>query len=146
MQLKLSQAYLAALFTPGSYGNLVEISTLLCGSSQFSPEKGDYGLNVQLFLLVEGLAWFAQSTRSGACTYFEATDPKRQTFMLAALKADGPEAFAQQYAFGAAHWRDKEAMEQLDQWMGEMDYENNNWLWRVAQNQQSQFLQVVSCF
>lgn len=103
MQPVFSQAYLDALFTTGSQENLVEISALLSGSAQFSPTQLDYGLDAPLFVFIESLTWFSQSLRSGAWTYFDATDPDRQAIMIVTLKSEGPEGFAQQYAFGAAH-------------------------------------------
>jgi len=144
MNPPFSPGYLESLFTPGRYENLVEISSILSGSASFAPAREDYGLELPLFAFIEGLAWFAQSLRSGAWTYFEATPTERQSRMLEALKSLAPAGFAAHYAFGMSSWRDEVAMRQLDNWLEEHDSENNNWFWRVAEAHRAQWLRAVA--
>ena len=87
MKPRFSQQYLAGLFEPGKYQNLAEITALLCGSDAYDPTAVDFGLGSKLFLLVEGLNWFASTSRSGSVTYFESARHDRQTLMLAELSA-----------------------------------------------------------
>ena len=143
MKPKFSTAYLDRLFSPGQYMNLVEISSLLCGSEVYESTKDDYGLTPHLFLLVESLSWFAHSRRSGAWTYFEVTPHARQALMFSLLEAEAPAGFAQQYSIGMQKWQDEAAMKQLDRWMEEHDVENNHWLWRLAEAQRASFLRMI---
>ena len=144
MKPKFSPRYLETLFTPSRYENLVEISSFLSGSVSFATEKEDYGLELPLFALIEGLAWFAQSMRSGAWTYFESTPTERQGRMLEALESLAPDGFAAHYALGMSSWQDEVAMRKLDNWVEEHDSENNKWLWRIAEAHRTQWLRAVA--
>jgi hypothetical protein len=144
MKPQFSPAYLESLFTPGRYENLVEISSFLSGSASFAPEREDYGLELPLFAFVESLAWFAQSVRSGAWTYFEATPTKRQARMREALESLAPAGFAAHYALGMSSWREEVAMRQLDNWLEQHDSENNKWLWHHLETHRAQWLRAVA--
>jgi hypothetical protein len=96
-----------------------------------------------MFLLVEGLAWFAQSARSGAWTYFESTPVPRQRAMHEALSAEAPQSFAERYAQGMRGWRNETEMADLDDWIESADETNNKWLWTIAEKNRSSLDRLV---
>jgi hypothetical protein len=134
----LSTPYLDRLCADRDYEGLARISSILCGSDRFNPTDPTYGLPDQAFCLVERLAWFAQGTRSGAWTYFEATPLARQSAMLSALSADAlhPD-FAEQYNFGVHEWRVPSRSAMLDRWLDANDDLNKRIAWQtVAANRE----------
>jgi hypothetical protein len=125
----ISPAYLDSLFKARDETGLAWLSSVICGAPGFDQGQATYGLDPALFLIVEDLLWFAQSVRSGAWTYFEATGPDRQAAMLDRLAADAPPGWSEHYAFGTAHWREAGSMTPLDRWIGERDRDNTAFLW-----------------
>ena len=128
MKPRYSSNYLDRLFSSDAYEDLVQISSLLCATDRFSSSENDYGLPEPLFVFVETLAWFAQSWRSGAWTYYEATPLTRQTAMHRALEGAANPALAQCYAEGMQKWRDPEAMHTVDDWMQRQHDDVMGWL------------------
>jgi hypothetical protein len=139
MRPRYSAAYWDSLFSLGRYEGLVSISQALCTAPTFSIEAAEYGLARPAFLFVEGLSWFAQATRSGVRTYFEATPATRQAAMLEALEASAPKGFAAQYGTGMRDWMNASEMEQLDRWIQSHDTQNNSWLWSIAEQHRGVF-------
>jgi hypothetical protein len=138
MPMVISSQYLDRLCADREYEGLAWISAVLCGSHRFNPSDPTYGLPSLAFCLVERLAWFAQSTRSGASTYFEATPLSRQSAMLSALNDDSthPE-FAEQYNFGICGWHIPSRSAILDGWLDKNDDLNNRIAWQtVATNRE----------
>jgi hypothetical protein len=99
----------------------------------------DYGLPSHFFVVVEGLAWFAQACRSGVWIYFEATPPQRQQAMYEALLQFGPEEFARHYQFGMRHWRDAQEVAPLDSWMKAMDEVENEWMRTILRAHRAEY-------
>lgn len=132
MKPRFSQKYLAGLFEPDKYENLVEINALLSGSDAYEPTAIDYGLGSKLFLLLEGLTWFASAHRSGSVTYFESTRRDRQTLMLAELLEETPTGFATHYELGMSGWRDAATTRQIDAWLDSHDRAGHTWLWALS--------------
>jgi hypothetical protein len=132
MKPRFSQQYLATLFQPGGYEKLAEIAALLCGSDVYDQQATDYGLGAKLFLLVEGLHWFAAANRSGSVTYFESSRADRQRLMLTELQAEAPPGFATHYELGINQWEEPAAMRQLDAWLDSHDQAGHIWLWALA--------------
>ncbi|MBI2837560.1 MAG: hypothetical protein HYX75_04560 [Acidobacteria bacterium] len=132
MKPKFSRPYLDKLFSSAEYSQLVELSGILCGSEIFDPDEPDYGFPTPVFVLVESLVWFAQASRSGVWSYFEATPMARQQAMLRALEREAPGGFALQYAMGMRDWQVKTRMKKVERWMKAHEEENNFWLWRLA--------------
>lgn len=91
--------------------------------------NGRTHLPAPLFAAVEALAWFAQATRSGVWTYFEATAPALKAAILEYLREQGPDGLADQYETGMRHWRDQDRMAVLDDWMDAHERANTDWLW-----------------
>jgi hypothetical protein len=142
MRPRYSSAYWDSLFSLGSYEGLVSISQALCTAPKFSIEEAEYGLPRLAFMFVEGLCWFAQATRSGVWTYFEATPETRQAAMLEALEASAPKGFAARYATGMRDWMNESEMEKLDRWIKSHDTQNNSWLWSIAEQHRGVFEQM----
>lgn len=95
-----------------------------------------YGFPDPAFNFLERLAWFAQGTRSGAWTYFEATPPERQHAMLSVLRRDFDHAdFSAQYAFGMDNWQVPTSMKALDAWLDANDERNNAICWQIISSQ-----------
>jgi hypothetical protein len=82
---RYSDRYLDGLFESSTYHDLVVLQGILTTPPHFDSHQPDYGLPSHFFVVVEGLAWFAQACRSGVWTYFEATPPQRQQAMYEAL-------------------------------------------------------------
>lgn len=132
MPLFISSDYLQRLCTAREYEGLVWISGVLCGSAHFRPDDTAYGLPSAAFEVVERLWWFAQGTRSGTWTYFEATPPERQRAMLTRLEADASyPAFGEQYQIGMRDWRTPSALGSVDTWLEANDELNNNIIWQI---------------
>ena len=132
-----SPRYWDSLFSSRTYEGLVSISSALCAAAEFSIEEVEYGLPRVAFMFVEGLCWFAQATRSGVWTYYEATPAPRQAAMLEALEASAPAGFAARYRTGMRDWMNESEMEKLDSWMKDHDAQNNSWLWSIAEQHRS---------
>ena len=125
----ISPAYLDHIFAERDELGQAWLSSAICGTPSFDQRQRTYGLPLALFLFVEDLEWFAQATRSGAWTYFEATSVERQEALSTLLAAEAPTGWADQYAFGMECWRDAGKMQLLDHWMAEQDFENTRFLW-----------------
>ena len=128
MPRKYAESYIDRLLIGTEYGDLVDLSQCLCSSRQFITSSPVYGLPQPAFVFVETLCWFAQAIRSGAWTYYEATQPLRQSSMLAALKAHAPKDFAGWYGRGIAGWEDEDTMAAVDQWIEANESASIDWL------------------
>src|SRR4051812_46254302 len=106
MARKYAIQYIDRLLAGTTYHDLVEISSALRSSPQFTVTAPDLGLPPFALVFVEMLAWFAQAIRSGVSTYYEATPANHQAAMAGALRAFAPEEFAVWYERGMADWRD----------------------------------------
>jgi hypothetical protein len=126
----ISPAYLEQIFTRRDEESLAWLSSAICGTASFHQRHPTYGLVRSLFLFVEDLLWFAQSSRSGSWTYFEATAHERQQAMLEELRTQAPPNWSDQYAFGMDHWQDSERLAVLDAWIDEQDRANSEFLWK----------------
>src|SRR5437868_8075886 len=118
MKPSVTRSYLDTLFANRDYEGLVWLSSMICGSSGFDLQHPTYGLSRSLFLFVESLFWFAQSSRSGVWTYFEATPATRQQNMLEALRELGPAGFAEQYGLGMGEWTNVEQAAEVENGSG----------------------------
>ena len=128
MNPRYSSKYLDGLISSDTHRALVQISSLLCACDRFSKSERDYALPQSLFVLVETLAWEAQSWRSGAWTYYEATPLERQDAMQGALEAIAPLPLAHCYAKGRRIWRDERAIRAVDDWIKSHQHEVIGWL------------------
>jgi hypothetical protein len=126
-----SSTYLERLLSSAAYEDLVEVSSLLCATERFSPTENSYGLPQPLFVFVEGLLWAAQSSRSGAQAYYEATPRARQEAMLRGMQAIAEPTLAPRYAEGMANWRDARMTPALDAWIQERDRDITLWLFEL---------------
>jgi hypothetical protein len=132
MPVVISSDYLQRLCRAREYEGLVWISAALCGAAQFSPDDPAYGLPGAAFEVVERLAWFAQGTRSGAWTYFEATPLERQRAMLTRLGTDVSHPnFGEHYQIGMRDWRTPSALVSVDNWLDANDELNNSIIWTI---------------
>jgi hypothetical protein len=93
---------------------------------------------------VEALAWFAQATRSGVWTYFEATMPERQQAMYEALVKFGPHGFAERYQFGMHRWRDSSAIAPLDFWIESNDDRASEWMRTVLREHRVEYKALIA--
>jgi len=125
---RYSDRYLDSLFDGSAYQDLAMLQGILTTAPSFDLRQPDYGLAPPFFVVVEGLAWFAQAWRSGVWTYFEATPPARQQAMYEALLDLAPAEFAQRYQVGMSHWRNTRSMEPLDAWMKETNDAASDWM------------------
>jgi hypothetical protein len=136
---RYSDRYLDGLLDSSSYHDLVVLQGILMTPPRFDSHQPDYGLPPYFFVVVEGLAWFAQAWRSGVWTYFETTPPQRQQTMLEALLQFGPEEFAQHYQFGMRHWRETQEVARLDSWMKAMDEVANEWMRTILRAHRAEY-------
>ncbi|WP_395946041.1 hypothetical protein [Brevundimonas sp.] len=131
--IKVAPADLDRVFHETTYEGLTWLSSRVCATEAFDTSDPTYGLSQPIFVLVEGLAWFAQSIRSGSATYFEATPIERQKLMVRALEEEGaPDPFAVKYMLGVTGWRDTTKAAELDSWIDLNDEANTVYLWRLA--------------
>jgi hypothetical protein len=65
---RYADKYLDELFDSSEYLDLVMLQGILATPPLFNSALPEYGLPTHFFVVVEGLAWFAQSTRSGVST------------------------------------------------------------------------------
>jgi hypothetical protein len=125
---RYSPRYLDALLDSAAYDSLVELQGLLLRVPDYDVSQPARGLCPPFFVVVETLQWFAQGSRSGVWTYFEATPPQRQQAMTDALQKLGAHELARRYHYGIAQWRDPAAIAELDVWMRAQDEVAHQWL------------------
>ena len=128
MARKYAVQYIDRLLDGETYHDLVELSSIMCSSSQYTSQAPDYGLPTFAFLFAETLQWFAQSIRSGVWTYYEATPVLRQRVMAAALRAHATPEFADWYERGMTGWKDEQRIRAVDDWIEANDNAANAWL------------------
>ena len=125
---RYSERYLEALLEGSQYDSLVELQGLLLVLPDYDVSQPALGLPPYFFVVVEALQWFAQGSRSGAWTYFEATPTQRQQAMTEALRQLGADELARWYRYGIEHWKDSSAIAELDHWMEATDAAAHQWL------------------
>lgn len=128
---RYSDQYVNKLLEQGDYDALVQLQGIVIGWDGFAPKLIAYGLPASIFTFVEVLTWFAQSLRSGAWTYYEATPTERQVATCEALRSFAPPEYSQRYAFGSENWKDQEAMKVLDEWIDRNDDSTNTWMFEL---------------
>jgi hypothetical protein len=144
MPRKYAVDYIDRLLTNATYGDLVDLSSAICSSAQFRATSADYGLPQFAFLFAETLLWFAQATRSGVWTYYEATSRARQDAMAAALREAAPEEFASWYERGMHDWRDETRITAVDFWIEANDQVANEWLRTLARRNREALLELTA--
>lgn len=137
MGRKWAVAYIDQLLASDDYGALVDLSQCLCCSPKFRSDHVRYALPQEAFVFVEGLIWEAQSTRSGACNYFEATRFDRQLAMKSALQIFAPPSFSEWYERGMLEWKDELKMSAVSEWMDENESVLTTWLRELARGQKT---------
>jgi hypothetical protein len=125
---RYSERYLESLLDSTQYDSLVELQGLLLLVPGYDGSQPARGLAPHFFVVVEALQWFAQTSRSGVWTYFEATPPQRQQAMVDALTSLGADELARRYRFGIERWRDPTAIAELEAWMEATDEATHQWL------------------
>lgn len=143
MPRKYAISYIDRLLEGDSYDDLVQLSSAICSSPRFASAAPDYGLPTFAFLFVEVLCWFAQSIRSGANTYYEATPIARQDALAAALRTHAPPAFAEFFERGMTTWRDESEIDAVNMWIDVNDDAANTWLRRLAKDHRGALLELT---
>lgn len=141
---RFAVSYVDRLLSTDDYSGIAELCAIISGSATFSPEASDYGLPLVGFTFVESLGWFAQSIRSGAVTYYEATTRFRQEAMLSALRLCAPQANANWYERGMADWPYGERIRALDEWISANDDELHKWLRELLREHRSIVLELTA--
>jgi hypothetical protein len=136
--------YVEGLLAGEDYGQLAELSAIVCGSDRFAPAAPDYGLPPPGFLFVEAMCWFAQAERSGAWTYYEATPRPRQEAMARTLRTYAPAGYADWYECGMADWEDEERMRPVDQWTRANTAEAARWLREFARQHREVMIELTA--
>jgi hypothetical protein len=144
MPRKYAAEYIEGLLARANYEDLVNLSSAICGSSQFMATSPDYGLPQSAFLFIETLLWFAQGIRSGIWTFYEATSQTRQDAMAAALREAGPEEFASWYERGMHDWRDETQIGAVDNWIEANDEVANHWLRGLVRRSRETLLELTA--
>lgn len=131
--IKIAPDYLDSTFHDATYDGLAWLSSSICAAEIFDIDDAGYGLPQPLFVLVEGLSWFALSVRSGVTTYFEATPFERQRMMLHAFEKEGaPDEMKAKYRSGMTSWKEPASAADLDCWIDQNDGANTLYLWHLA--------------
>jgi hypothetical protein len=141
---RFSVEYIDELLAGAEYGQLVEISAIICGSAGFSRNSPDYGLPTVGFVFAEALTWFAQAIRSSVWTYYEATPLARQQAMLSALRELAPAPFAAWYKRSMDDWTDLTKIRALDNWLEAKAKEANDWLRNLLVENREIVLQLTT--
>ncbi len=144
MPRKYSEQYIDKLLQGSTYGDLVDLSRAICSSTDFSIGKPFLGPPLAAFVFVETLNWFAQSIRSGVCTYYEATATERQEEMHQALIQFAPAEFGDKYLQGMRDWRDGQKIRAVDQWIEINDDVANVWLRSLTQTHRDVILAITA--
>jgi hypothetical protein len=143
--IRVAPVYLDRIFDTAEYDGLTWLSSMICASEVFRPQHVTYGLPQPLFLLVEGLLWFAQSGRSGVRTYFEATPVDRQRAMLQALEhVAAPKDVLGNYQSGMEAWRDPFRTTNLDCWIDRNDEAITRYLWGLAKTHRPEIEALIA--
>jgi hypothetical protein len=128
---RFAVSYIDALLHGDDHCQLAELSSIICVAPSFSQVAPDYGLPLLAFIFVEAQCWFAQSLRSGAWTYYEATPRYRQEAMSKALRHCAPQAYADWYERGMSDWTDQAKVCAVDSWIAASDEATQRWLRRL---------------
>ncbi|MFT0212456.1 hypothetical protein VQ643_07530 [Pseudomonas sp. F1_0610] len=125
---RFSARYIQKLLDSSDVQHLAEIANILSSNPLTDFTLKYYNLPSALFVFIETQTWFAQGSRSGVWTYFEATDKTTQQQMAKALLAFAPKDFYQNYLLGMSHWQDTVFTERLDHWLDTNQERCNVWL------------------
>ncbi|POA50825.1 MULTISPECIES: hypothetical protein [unclassified Pseudomonas] len=142
MRAVYGTAYVDQLIDSRSYEAMAMLGAHMEAAAP-APDQPDLGLPPPLFVYLEALTWFAQSVRSGAWTYFEATPHPRQQAMrdnLLALDCDG---WRERYVFGMDHWDDEASMAELDRWIDASEPEQESWLLQLLDTHRDRLKQLL---
>ncbi|WP_409303171.1 hypothetical protein [Pseudomonas sp. KCJK8993] len=142
MRAVYSAAYVDQLIDSRSYEAMAMLGAHMEAAAP-APDQPDLGLPPVLFVYLEALTWFAQSVRSGAWTYFEATPHARQQAMRAGLLALGCDRWLERYVFGMDHWTDEASMAELDRWIDASEPEQASWLLQLLDTQRDRLKQLL---
>ena len=77
---------------------------------------------------MEAQCWLAQSLRSDAWTYYEATPQLRQEALLNELRQWSPPEYADWYDRGMADWTDQVKIRAVDSWIKAHEDDCFRWL------------------
>jgi hypothetical protein len=141
---RFSASYVDRLLKGDDYPQLAELCAIVCGASSFSPDKSDYNLPTPAVTFVEALGWFAQTIRSGAITYFEATSRARQEAMSNAMRDYAPETYAIWYERGMANWTDELKIRALDDWVAANEDAVHAWLRKLIVDHREIMLELTA--
>jgi hypothetical protein len=124
--------YVDRLLAGKDYSQLAELCAIICGAQAFSQDGPDYNLPRPMFIFVEALGWFAQTIRSGAVTYYEATPQVRQGAMSSAMRSYAPKAYSDWYDRGMAEWSQQNKIRALHSWVTANDDKVHAWLRKLV--------------
>ena len=132
MPQRFSDGYRDALFASGDSRRLTELCSVITSSQLYDPERPDYGLVPEAFMIVESLTWLAQAVRSGIVTYYEATASSTQQSMLEVLQQLAAPELAEYYELGMAAWEEERKASVIDAWAMQNDQKNHDSLMEFA--------------
>ena len=141
--MRYAVQYIDRLLDGDSYQELVDLSSVICTSKQYVSRAADYGLPTFAFVFAETLLWFAQASRSGVWTYYEATPLLRQIAMVEALHAHAPLEFAEWYERGMHDWQDEEKIGTVNAWIKANESVATTWLRTLARENRESILTMT---
>jgi hypothetical protein len=139
---RFSIDYMDELLSRADASARIELASIISSWSGYDRSLPFCGVTPALLAYVEVVAWEAQSWRSGAWTYYEATPERIQRDVMGALERDAPADLSEIYARGMREWRGASVAASVDAWLKENEASVHNWLKTLAERHRLDILEV----
>jgi hypothetical protein len=134
--------YIDSLLARSDESAQAELIGVMTSWSGYDRSQHLCGLTQALLAYVEANCWLAQSFRSGAWTYYEATPEAIQRDVRDALKRLGRTDFSEIYGEGMREWDKPSRAVSVDTWLTRNEQLLRSWLKTVAETHRADILTI----
>ena len=139
---RFSVRYIDSLLCPVDVSAQAELVGIITSWSGYNRGLTFCGLPLALLVYTETVCWEAQSWRSGAWTYYEATPKRIQAEVWDALRQLAPKGFGEIYERGMRDWRSASRCNEIDAWLMQNETALRDWLKKLAETHRPEILDV----
>lgn len=134
--------YIDSLLARSDESAQAELIGVMTSWSGYDRSQHLCGLTQALLAYVEATCWLAQSFRSGAWTYYEATPESVQRDVRDALRRLGRADFCEIYGEGMREWAQPSRAVNVDAWLMRNEHLLRLWLKTVAEAHREDILTI----